>query len=108
MIRKQLVRSSSKNQSLLSVSPHCCDWSDGAVLCDWSTAYSACRKRNAHCNNRMTVLETCQYIEKMVSIVPYQFEPESDDETVDKRLIRKHDWSRTSLSGKSEVLTSLW
>ncbi len=19
--------------------PHCCDWSDGAVLCDWSTAY---------------------------------------------------------------------
>ncbi len=28
-------------------------------------------------------LETCQYIEKMVSIVPYQFEPESDDETVE-------------------------
>ncbi len=31
----------------------------------------------------MTALETCQYIEKMVSIVPYQYEPESDDETVE-------------------------
>ncbi len=27
----------------------------------------------------MTALETCQYIEKMVSLVPYQFEPESDE-----------------------------
>ncbi len=41
------------------------------------------RKRNAHCHNGMTALETCQYIEKMVSIVPYQFKPESDDETVE-------------------------
>ncbi len=31
----------------------------------------------------MPALETCQYIEKMASIVPYQFEPESDDETVE-------------------------
>ncbi len=28
-------------------------------------------------------LETCQYIEKMVSIVPYPFKPESNDETVE-------------------------
>ncbi len=31
----------------------------------------------------MTALETCQYIDKMVWIVPYQFEPESEDETVE-------------------------
>ncbi len=40
---------------------------------------------------------------------PTLFEPESDDETlkwlIDKRLIRKHD---VFLSGKCQVLTSLW
>ncbi len=45
--------------------------------------HSACRKQNAHCHNGMTALKTCQYIEKMVSIVPYQIEPESADETVE-------------------------
>ncbi len=41
----------------------------------------------------MTALETCQYIEKMVSIVPYQFEPESDDETVEVA-----DWQEQDVS----------
>uniref|UniRef100_A0A672RMF0 Transmembrane protein 150A n=1 Tax=Sinocyclocheilus grahami TaxID=75366 RepID=A0A672RMF0_SINGR len=62
-----------------------CDWSRAVerLPLDWSTLYSTCRKRNAHCHDGMTALETCQYIEKMVSIVPYQFKPESDDETVE-------------------------
>ncbi len=70
MIRKRPVRS-----------PHCCGWSDGAVLCDWSTVYTA-RVGNKTPITITGWLKTCQYIEKMVAIVPFQFEPESDDETV--------------------------
>ena len=77
------VQRISLSKPFLSVSPHCCDWSDGAVLCDWSTVYTACRKRNANCLDRMTALETCQYIEKIVWIVAYQLETDSDDETVE-------------------------
>ncbi len=50
----EAVQRISLYKPLLSVSPRCCDWSDGAVLCDWSTAYSACRKLNTHCHNGMT------------------------------------------------------
>ncbi len=38
---------------------------------------------STHCNNGKTALETCQNIKKMVFIGSYQFEPESDDETVE-------------------------
>lgn len=31
----------------------------------------------------MTGLETCQYIEKIILIVPHQFEPESEDEMIE-------------------------
>ncbi len=41
----------------------------------------------AHVGNETLIaimpMETCQYIEKMVLMVPYQFEPESDDEMVE-------------------------
>ncbi len=44
----------------------------------------------------MTALETCEHIEKMVSIVPYQFEPESDDETVEVAGVGRFSVSRVN------------
>ncbi len=75
----------------LSMSPRGCDWSDGAVLCDWSTAYYETPIIIA----KIQRLET--WLEKMVSIVPHQFKPESDDETVEVT-----DWQETDSQARME------
>ncbi len=87
------MRSSSKDQSLNPAFP----WALTAVIGQMAQSFVIGLPRVG--NQTLIIitewLETCQYIEKMVLLVSYQFEPESDDETVEV--------SRTFLSGEGQV-----
>ncbi len=50
----------------LNPSFHCCDWSDGSVLCDWSTKYSA---NDSHAN----IMQMCYFMTYSPNRIRFKF-----------------------------------